>query len=130
MADDVKNPALLPLFAEVKALLVPYAAHFEVRNEGPGRYELYSTVNVRPKGKPRYEPMFAAVILQKSYVGFYYMPIYSDPDEARAFFGGDLLALLKGKSCFHLKRLTPVLREQVAAALARGLELYRERGWA
>ncbi len=44
-------------------------------------------------------------------------------------FGADLLATLKGKSCFHLKRLTPELKDQIAAALAAGWRLYEERGW-
>jgi hypothetical protein len=74
--------------------------------------------------------MFASLIVKKSYVGFYYMPIYAEPDGMREFFGDDLLALLTGKSCFHVKRLTPDLSEQIADVLARGLKLYRERGWA
>ena len=46
-----------------------------------------------------------------------------------ALFGAELLATLKGKSCFHIKKLTPEIREQVAEALARGYVLYEERSW-
>ena len=71
---------------------------------------------------------FAGVIVQKSYVGFYFMPVYTDGDLATVF-GADLLRLRTGKSCFHLAPLTPALREQVTDALAAGYRLYEERGW-
>ena len=44
-------------------------------------------------------------------------------------FGRELLATLKGKSCFHLKRMTPEIRAQIEAALAVGWRLYEERDW-
>ncbi|MCX6372954.1 MAG: hypothetical protein NTX16_07695 [Actinobacteria bacterium] len=56
------------------------------------------------------------------------MPVYADGDP-RTVSGPELLATLKGTSCFHLKHLAPKLVEQVAAALAAGYRLYEERGW-
>jgi hypothetical protein len=44
-------------------------------------------------------------------------------------FGPDLLATLKGKSCFHLTRMTHALRRQIADALRAGWRLYEDRGW-
>ena len=44
-------------------------------------------------------------------------------------FGPELLATLKGKSCFHLERMTPELKAQIETALAAGWRLYEERGW-
>jgi hypothetical protein len=66
--------------------------------------------------------------VQKSYVGLYFMPLYADQG-ASFEIGGDLETTLKGKSCFHLKKLTPVLREQIADALERGFALYQSKGW-
>ncbi len=56
------------------------------------------------------------------------MPVYADGDP-RTVLGPELLATPNGKSCFHLKHLTPELVEQIAAALAAGCRLYEERGW-
>lgn len=120
----VKNPALLPLFDELKQLAAPFAAYFAVRFDSPGRYELWSEVNIAPAGKTRHEPMFASLVVQKSYVGFYYMPIYADP-ELRSVIGPELLSTLHGKSCFYIKSLTPVLSAQIVSALDKGLELYK-----
>jgi hypothetical protein len=125
---DVKNEALLPLFAEVKQLLTPYAARLTARKDEPGYYDLWSEKEIVVDGRRRKDVFFAGVIVQKSYVGFYFMPLYADDDLSRVF-GPELLATLKGKSCFHLRRLTPELRAQIEAALAAGWRLYEERGW-
>ncbi|MFZ1599593.1 MAG: hypothetical protein WAW26_27395, partial [Anaerolineae bacterium] len=78
--------------------------------------------------RTRREVFFAGLIIQKGYVGFYYMPVYAQT-ELKDVFAPELLGLLKGKSCFHIKRLTPELLAQIEAALRAGYEMYRERGW-
>lgn len=125
----VKNEDLLPLFEELKRLLEPYAARFSVRADEPGRYELWSDVNIAPAGRPRHEPFFAGLIVQKSYVGLYHLPIYVDP-ELRALLGPELLSTFKGKSCFYVRKLISPLREQIVAALETGLALHESKGWA
>jgi hypothetical protein len=125
----VKNPDLLPLFEELKALVAPYADHFVVRRDEPGSYDLWSEKDIVVEGRPRKDVFFAGLIVQKSYVGFYFMPVYADT-ELTAMFGPELLATLKGKSCFHIRRLTPEIAAQVRTALHAGYELYVARGWA
>jgi hypothetical protein len=124
----VKNPDLLPLFEKAKALLAPYSAHFAVRKDEPGYFDLWAEGEMSVDGRKRNELFFAGLIIQKSYLGFYFMPVYTE-DEAKAFFGADLLATLKGKSCFYLKKLTPELETQMQQALAKGFDLYRAKGW-
>lgn len=93
------------------------------------RFDLWSVKSdIVAFGKPRKEVAFAGLIIQSSYVGFYFMPIYSDPEQS-GIFGKELLATLKGKSCFHIKKLTPLLVGQVKDALAKGYKIYKEKGW-
>jgi hypothetical protein len=125
----VKNPDLLPLFEDAKKLLVPYAKRLSVRKDEPGAYDLWSEKEVVVEGRKKKGVFFAGLIIQKSYVGFYYMPVYTDAGAAE-FFGPEMLQLLKGKSCFYLKELTPEIRRQMKDALRRGFELYQDRGWA
>lgn len=125
---SVKNPGLVPLFDEVKDLLEPFAEHFTVRRDEPGAYELWSERDVVIDGRKRREVFFAGLLIQKHYVGFYFMPVYTEP-EMKGIFGPELLALLKGKSCFYIKQLKPEIRTQVQEALAAGYELYVQRGW-
>lgn len=125
----VKNPDLIPLFEQVKALLKPYEKHFDTRRDEAGYYDLWFEREVLVDGRKRDSVFFASAIIQKSYVGFYFMPVYTH-EEAAGLFGEELMATLKGKSCFYIKELTPVLRKQIKEALAIGLRLYRERDWA
>lgn len=125
----VKNPDLIPLFEEAKKLLQPYAKKgFSTRKDEAGSYDLWSERDVVIDGRKKKGVYFAALIIQKSYVGFYFMPIYADTDLSDVF-GEELLGLLKGKSCFYLKELTPTIKKQMKDALRIGYELYRERGW-
>jgi hypothetical protein len=124
----VKNPDLLPLFEQAKSLLEPYSEYFAVRRDEPGYFDLWANKEIIIEGRKRSEVFFAGLIVQKSYVGFYFMPVYTE-DEAKEFFGAELLATLKGKSCFYLKKLTPELRQQMQEALEKGFEMYNAKGW-
>jgi hypothetical protein len=125
---EVKNESLLPLFGELKELLAAYAPRLSVRRDEPGYFDLWSEKDVEIAGRTRSDVFFCGLIIQKSYVGFYFMPLYADQERSLVF-GPDLLATLKGKSCFHIKRLTPELKVQITAALAAGWRLYEDRGW-
>lgn len=89
---------------------------------------LWSEKAVEVAGRPRDEVFFAGAIVQKGYVGFYFMPVYSDADK-KELFAAELLRLLKGKSCFHVRALDDELLRAVDDALEGGFELYRDRGW-
>jgi len=129
---DVKTRAgssdLDSTFKSLRGLLRAYRHPMVAKVDSPRRYELWSKKDVVIAGRKRSEVFFAAAIIQKSYVGFYFMPVYAAP-EMKRFFAPELLALLKGKSCFHFKTLDAQLRDQVESALAKGFGLYREHGW-
>jgi hypothetical protein len=78
-------------------------------------------------GKP-YQVAMARRVLQKDFVGFYYMPAYMTPGIKKRM-NPELAKLLKGKSCFRVKMLTPELRKGIREALELGVECFRERGW-
>jgi hypothetical protein len=89
---------------------------------------LWSKKEVDVAGRQRDEVFFAGAIVQKGYVGFYYMPVDADA-ERDDLFSPQLLPLLKGKSCFHVKKLDDELIGLIEDALTKGFRLYRERGW-
>jgi hypothetical protein len=120
---------LLKTFRELKRMMQKYEGPFTARLDQEGKYDLWSEREVLVAGRKRKEVFFASAIVQSDYVGFYYMPVYV-ARELKSVFKPELLRLLKGKSCFHLRRMDAELRRQVASALRAGYELYRERGWA
>ncbi len=119
------------IFARLETSLRRYAPPFVVRSGGvAGKRDcqLWSERPVEIGGRKRGEVYFAGLIAQKGYVGFYFMPVYTHGSQ-KEMFAPELLALLKGKSCFHVKRVDDELLKHVEDALAAGFELYRERGW-
>lgn len=120
---------LLKTFRALRRMLKVYEGPYTARSDREGKYELWSVRDVVIAGRKRKEVFFAAVIIQSDYVGFYYMPVYV-ARELKKVFKSELLRLLKGKSCFHIRTMDAELGRQVKAALAAGHALYRTRGWA
>jgi hypothetical protein len=135
-AKAVKQAAvsLETIYFEIEAILKRHAPPFlfqdlGVRNKKSAHITVPKPVAIPGAygGKPVLRPL-AAVILQKGYVGFYFMCIYGN-DEVRKQLSPAFLKLLKGKSCFHVKRLDDGLRKDIARALELGTKAYKERGW-
>ncbi len=116
------------IFSLLKELLQIYRPPLVAKVEDAKRFDLWSLKNIEIEGRKRSEVFFASIIIQKNYVGLYYMPVYSAP-ELKNLFPPDLLSLLKGKSCFHIKRLDGQLLDQIRIALKDGYMLYKSRGW-
>lgn len=119
---------LVPVFKKLKKLLKKYEGPFKPKVDLDSKYDLWSFKDVEIAGRKRKEVYFAGLIIQSSYVGFYFMPVYIDTS-LKEVFAPELLKLLKGKSCFHIKELTPQLERQVERALRKGFQLYKKRGW-
>lgn len=123
------QPELIPIFEELKALVLPYVkGTIELRGGTGGQLTLVSGKEVVVDGRKKPEVYFAAVLIQKGYVGFYFMPVDVEAEQ-KALFAPELLKLLKGKSCFHIKKWDDTLKKQVRDALKKGYEVYKEKGW-
>ena len=119
---------LVDIFRRLKALLKVYEDPLVPKFDLDSKYDLWSIKDLVIAGRKRKEVYFAGLIIQSNYVGFYYMPVYTDTD-LKDVFGVELLSLLKGKSCFHIKTLDEELERQIKAALKKGYQLYKKRGW-
>ena len=121
--DDLNN-----IFNSLHTLIKRYEPPFTHKQDNESYFDLWSVKDLVIEGRKRKEVFFAGLIFQKSYVGFYYMPVYAEP-EVKQLFKPELLRLLKGKSCFHIRKITPELLIQIQEALEQGYHMYRERGW-
>jgi hypothetical protein len=120
-------------FAAIAEALRPELLHhvppFAVRQDSPTALSLYGT---RPVAEYKQDPQgifFASFQVMKGHVGLYFFPIYTHPYE----FGDLPPALqkcLKGKSCFHLKKLDAEQLANIRTLLQQGAELYQRVGWA
>lgn len=119
---------LQTVFDQLRSLLVKYQPPFQSKRDEPGYFDLWSIKELVIDGRKRKEIFFAGIIIQKSYVGFYYMPVYAEP-VVKQFFKPELLKLLKGKSCFYIRKVDADLLKQIEDSLAFGFEMYKQRGW-
>jgi hypothetical protein len=115
------------IFKQLKGVLKQYEPPFIAKSDFDSRYELWSVKDIELAGKKRKEVFFAGLIIQSNYVGFYYMPVYTDTT-LKKLFKKELLSLLKGKSCFHVKNLDAELLSQIRQSLELGYKLYLKNG--
>lgn len=116
------------IFDQIKKLMKKYEPPLVARNDFESRYELWSEKEIEIDARKRKEIYFGGLIIQSSYVGFYFMPVYTDTS-LKEIFEPELLSTLKGKSCFHIKKLDKKLLSQIKKSLEAGFKLYKKRGW-
>ena len=119
---------LVKIYNRLKRTLKKYENPLVAKFDLDSKYDLWSIKNIIIAGRKRKEVFFASIIIQSKYVGFYYMPIYTDVQLEKVF-KPEILKLLKGKSCFHIKSLDKSLEKQIDEALSVGYGLYKSRGW-
>ncbi len=119
---------LQQIFKQVRDLISRYSPPLVAKKDQADYYDLWSVKEVVIAGRKKKEVFFAGVIIQKGYVGFYFMPVYVDA-EMKKVFSPELLALLKGKSCFHIRRYEATVMDQIGKALQTGFDIYRKNGW-
>lgn len=121
-------PKLLHIFNEIKGLMKVYEKKLNSRVNIEGKYDLWSEKEVEAFGRQYDSMYFAGIIIQSGYVGFYYMPVYGEP-EMKKLFRPEFAKLLKGKSCFHIKDLDEPLKKDIKDALKMGFDRYKKLGW-
>jgi hypothetical protein len=135
MAARLRGQVIRSAMADLKAvfnalypLLKRYVPPLVATIDKEDHYELWSKKPAVVLGRKRDQTFFASIVIRRDYVGLYYMPVYTDTD-LRALFAPELLKLLKGKSCFYIRKPTPELLTQIASALEKGFERYHQNGW-
>jgi hypothetical protein len=123
------QPDMILIFEELKKLIQPYLKGTMVeRGDGKSTYALWSDKEVEVAGRKMLDVYFVGLMIQKGYVGFYFMPVYSNP-KLRDELHPDLVKCLKGKSCFHIKKNDPELMKHVKDALKVGLNYFKKNDW-
>lgn len=123
------QPELVPIFNKLVELLSPYEKGSITKVGGKdGQILMISKKEIEVADRKRDELYFASALVQKGYVGFYFMPVYSDTD-IKEVFKPELLKLLKGKGCFHIKKADEEIYKQIKEALKMGYKIYKDKKW-
>ncbi|MCB0697833.1 MAG: hypothetical protein KDC07_10740 [Chitinophagaceae bacterium] len=120
---------LLNIFNELKKIISPYRkGNMHPRIDIQGKYDLWAEKEVEVEGRKMDAVYFCGLIIQSSYVGFYFMPVYARP-EMKAELAPELVKCLKGKSCFHMKTADKEMMKHVKDAMKKGYDMYKKMGW-
>lgn len=124
------QPELVVIFNAIKKMAATYHGKGEMimHADTGGQFNLVSHKPVVIAGRDRKELWFISALVQKGYVGFYYMPINSGGD-MRSQFSPEFMKCLKGKCCFHIKKNDPVIMKDIEKAFKVGYEGYKKLGW-
>ena len=127
------------IFEKLKKIMEQYSPPFSVKTPSQAlkkkkSFELTSYKKVIIAGRKKEEVYFAGIIIQKDYVGFYYMLAYVEQDvdnpwNVKDQLSPQFLALLKGKTCFYIKSTEKAILDEVKKALDIGVKKYKEWGW-
>lgn len=96
----------------------------QIRKDNEKVFEVAGTKEAM-QGKQKVDGYyFGSVVPKPNDIRLYYFPIYTHPDQFSL--SPELRKCLKGKSCFHLKKLTPELELEIAAMIRKGIKVYLE----
>lgn len=110
-----------------KTMLKSLAPEIQIRVDNEKTFETAGTIPAM-QGKQKVEGYyFASVMPKPKDVRFYFFPIYTHAS-AFADVSEELRRCLKGKSCFHIKKLSPELEKEFETIIHRGAELYKKEG--
>ncbi len=115
------------LFKSLKDLLLPYVDKgFTVVSDDETNFILSSVRPLVIEGRKFDQIYLAGVRNGKTSTVLHYFPIYGNPKMA---LDPALLKLLKGKTCFHFKKLDDTLSKAVSEALEMGYQAYKRNDW-
>ena len=99
----------------------------KVRSDSVMGFEVAGTVETM-QGKQKVDGMyFGSIVPKPKDVRLYFFPIYTHPAEFSL--SAELQKCLKGKSCFHIKKLDNALEAEIKAMIAQGVAIFKREGW-
>src|SRR5690606_40830713 len=121
MATELSN-----LQSKLKELLAAQCPPLQIRKNDEKVFEVAGTKPAM-QGKQKVDGYYFASIMPKPKdVRFYFFPIYTHADTFTL--SADLQKMLKGKSCFHLKKIDTPLLAEITDMIKTGVELYKKDG--
>ncbi len=119
MKTDVKD-----IQAALINILKANTPPLKIRTDTATSFEVAGTKETM-QGKQKVDGMyFCSIVPKPKDVRLYYFPIYMYADQFSL--PDNLKKCLKGKSCFHIKKLDESLENEIKAMVTKGIALFKQ----
>ena len=109
--------------AQLQSMLKAHCPPLQIRFDTDKKFEAAGTKE-RMQGKQKVDGFyFGSVIPKPKDIRLYFFPLYTHPT-AFDEFSAELQKCLKGKTCFHIKKMDDNLKAEITAMIKQGVELY------
>ena len=99
----------------------------KVRNSSLENFEVAGTIEAM-QGKKKVDGFyFASVVPKAKDIRLYFFPIYTHVKEFDDL-SDELRKALKGKSCFHIKKMSKEMEKEIKQMVDKGVQLYKRDG--
>lgn len=108
-------------------MLKKHVGDLKITAENDAKFEVTGTIPAM-QGKKKVDGFyFSTVVPKPKDVRLYFFPAYTHT-EALGQLPSKLGKCLKGKSCFHIKKMDEELEQQIQDMIAKGISLYKNDG--
>ena len=122
------NEEVALMQGKIIELLRSHLGTLKITMDTLDKFEVSGTIEAM-QGKKKVDGIyFASVIPKPKDVRFYFFPTYTHKEKIGEL-PAQLQKCLKGKSCFHIKKLDDSLESDIKDLIQTGIELYQKDGW-
>lgn len=122
MTTDVKE-----IRDKLIAILKEHLGILKISSDTYDKFEVSGTIEAM-QGKKKVDGIyFSSVVPKPKDVRFYFFPTYTHKEQLGEL-PENLQKALKGKSCFHIKKMDDQLENNLRALVKRSIELYQKDG--
>ena len=109
----------------LKSLLLEQVPPLRVKQESETNFEVTGTKEAM-QGRQKVDGFYFASLAPKpTDIRFYFFPLYTDPEAFEL--SAELKKMLKGKTCFHIKKLDDRLVAEIRELIGKGVKIYAAR---
>lgn len=110
----------------LRTIIKAHVGPLQFRKDDDSGLEAAGTIPTM-QGKQKVDGIyFASVIPKPKDARLYFFPIYTDPTHFENI-APELRKCLKGKSCFHIKKLDDTLKKHITEMVSIGIKRYQEK---
>lgn len=123
----MKDKEKSEVFGRIKSILKKNKGKLSVKTNTETGYHLYSVKKIKISHREYNRLYFAGLTVNTNDVSFYFFPLYINKSKFRL--STQLKNKLKGKTCFHFRKIDDELLNEVTELVIKGYSEYKKAKW-